>query len=671
MKRRFAQHGSWLLLCTLLIANPGFVESKTASTKSAELFRDDFEAGLTRWEINDPKAITRIDSGQTEHGKVMRLAPGGARVYALIRGSAEWRGYRIEGEVLFPDEQDNYLGLIYHYKESARRVDLGSIYIKGNESYIRVNPRRDWNPSRALYEEYRTALKGDSAIRTQQWQRFAAEVVDRICHFYVGDLQTPKVTFDLYEGDTGKAGFKPREVGGAVWIDNIRVTALAQLSYRGPRLPAGINYQPENLVTDWGVLGPLTKAMPEIEAAPSPVAVAAVSDQGAMNHWRRFATDSRGAVVTGQVTEYTGSRTVAYFATTIRVEASETATLQFSTADNLAVWRNGKFEGYFDRDQFAWHDFGKSPKHPPEYAYIRLAPDVNQVLVRVRGGQYATGGFFARVVREEKREANLSRHAAADRDPAWSPDGKRIAFVSDRDGNFEIYVMNADGSGQRRLTTNSAADRNPAWSRDGKQLIFQSKRDGNEEIYLMNADGSRQTRLTSNAGDDIFPDLSPDGTKITFTSNRNGNLDIFVMNADGSQQTPLTNHAHRDVWSRWSPDGRRLTFFSRRDSNDDDDEIYVMNADGNDIKRLTENRGHDFCPDWSADGKQIAFVSIRENGQEYVYRMNTDGSALERVTNTPDKVSTPSWSPDGSRIAFSSQRDGNFEVYVAQITHKN
>ncbi len=265
------------------------------------------------------------------------------------------------------------------------------------------------------------------------------------------------------------------------------------------------------------------------------------------------------------------------------------------------------------------------------------------------------------------RERNLSRHAAADRDPAWSPDGNRIAFATDRDGNFEIYLMNADGTGQTRLTSHPAADRNPAWSRDGKQIIFQSNRDGNEEIYLMNADGSQPTRLTHHTGDDLFPDLSPDGTKITFTSNRQGNLDIFVMNANGTNPTALTHQAQRDAWSRWSPDGQRLVFFSRRDSNDDNDEIYVMNADGSNIRRLTDNRGHDFCPAWSADGKQLAFLSIREDGQVYVYRMNADGSAKERITNRPDRVSTPTWSPDGRRIAFSSQRDGNFEVYVAEL----
>lgn len=347
----------WLCLplCLLACANVALSQSK-------ELFQDDFEAGLTRWEINDSQAVTLKDSGDTEHGKVLQLAPGGAKVYALMRGSGQWRGYRIEGEVLFPTDEENYLGLIYHYRATPRRVDLGSIYIKGDDSYIRVNPRRDWNPARQMYEEYRTNLKGNDAIVIGKWQRFAAEVVGKVCHFYVGDLQTPKVTFDLYEGDTGKAGFKPREVGGAVWIDNLRVTAIPQLSYRGPRLPAGINYQPEKLVTEWHVLGPLTKAALEIETAAAPVAVTSITDAATVQRWRKFATDARGAVVTGQVNEYTGSRTVAYFATAIQLKEGETATLQFSTVDNLAVWRNGKFEGYFDRDQFAWHDFGKKAR---------------------------------------------------------------------------------------------------------------------------------------------------------------------------------------------------------------------------------------------------------------------------------------------------------------------
>lgn len=266
-----------------------------------------------------------------------------------------------------------------------------------------------------------------------------------------------------------------------------------------------------------------------------------------------------------------------------------------------------------------------------------------------------------------ERERNLTRHPAADRDPSWSPDGKNIAFVSDRDGNFEVYLMNSDGSNQRRLTKNSSADRNPSWSRDSKRIVFQSARDGNEEVYVMNADGSAQTRLTDHPGDDIFPAFSPDGRKITFTSGRNGNLDIFEMNSDGSQPKPLTSHKNRDAWSRYSPDGKKLVFFSRRDSIDDNDEIYVMNTDGSSVRRLTTNAGNDFCPDWSPDGKQIAFISIQPHNELYVYRINADGTLLKRLTAIPDRVSTPSWSPDGKAIAFSSQRDGNLEVYLMEV----
>lgn len=368
------------------------------ASRTSEIFFDDFGAGLRKWEISDPQAITIIDSGNAERGKVMQLSPSDARLHALIRGSEKWRGYRIEGEVLFPENSHNYLGFIYNYTETPQRVDLGSIYIKGNNSYIRVNPRRDWNPTRNLYEEYRTPLTGDDAIRIGQWQRFAAEVVGNVCHFYVGDMKTPKVTFDFFESDSGKAGFKPRVVGSPAWIDNIRATAIPELSYRGPRRPLGIEYEPERLVTHWSVLGPLTRTHKEAEVAEAPIRVS-VSDGGTKHRWREFKTDPRGAVLTGRVTDFLGSKTVAYFATEIRVREGESAKLEFSSIDNLAVWVNGVFRGYGDRDQFAWHDFGKNPAHPPTAGSDSLAPGINHVLVRVRGGQYATGGFFARVVR--------------------------------------------------------------------------------------------------------------------------------------------------------------------------------------------------------------------------------------------------------------------------------
>ncbi len=201
----------------------------------------------------------------------------------------------------------------------------------------------------------------------------------------------------------------------------------------------------------------------------------------------------------------------------------------------------------------------------------------------------------------------LSSNSASE--PAWSPDGSRIAFISARDTGdvrrpdgaappTEIYVMNADGSGATRLTDHPAADGSVAWSPDGSRIAFNSDRDGNDEIYVMNSDGSGVTRLTYNPGYDFLSAWSPDGSRIAFVSGRDGNDEIYVMNADGSDQTNLTNNPADDGLDgfAWSPDGSRIAFASDRDGND---EIYVMNADGSDVTRVTNDPGIDIYPAWS------------------------------------------------------------------------
>ena len=222
-------------------------------------------------------------------------------------------------------------------------------------------------------------------------------------------------------------------------------------------------------------------------------------------------------------------------------------------------------------------------------------------------------------------ETPLTTNLASDNNPAWSPDGARIAFASDRDGNFEIYVMNADGSGQTRLTSNSANDGKPSWTPDGSRIAFHSDRDGNFEIYVMTAAGAAQTRLTFGAASDLQPAWSPDGTLIAYQSSGAGFAQIYTMNANGSNPIQRTNASPAfDSGPSWSPDGTRIVF--QRDA-----EIYVMNANGSSQNNVSNNPAFDGSPSWSPDGTRIAFGSTRDGGLE-IYAMNADGSSQTRLT---------------------------------------
>jgi len=262
----------------------------------------------------------------------------------------------------------------------------------------------------------------------------------------------------------------------------------------------------------------------------------------------------------------------------------------------------------------------------------------------------------------------LTTDIAIDWHPDYSPDGKRIAFASNRDGANEIYVMNLDGSAVRRLTYNTSEDDCPAWSPDGKKIAFQSRRDRQMEIYVMDADGSNQINLSNNPAEDTRPSWSPDGTQIVYGSNTLDlpqNFEIYTMRADGSGKTRLTDNPNFDNDPSWSPDGQRIAFASDRDGKSY--EIYVMNADGSDVRNLTNHPGNDVKPAWSPDGKRIAFAGNRPNKTDYpaIYVMDADGSNQRLLTEARTFDDEPTWSSDSQRVAFQTQRDGNFEIYLA------
>ncbi len=273
---------------------------------------------------------------------------------------------------------------------------------------------------------------------------------------------------------------------------------------------------------------------------------------------------------------------------------------------------------------------GSSPKGPPSL-----------VFVSTRDGDYALFGADAngkgvRRLSKERGDTGSPAGLFFQTEPAWSPDGTKIAFVSRRDGAFHVYVMNADGSGVRRLTHGPKEDHRPAWSPDGRRIVF--SREG--ALFVAPAAGGAARRVGSGFGSAEDPAWSPDGRSIAYDYRRPDSLarEVYVMNADGTGSRQLTRLDHTSAAPAWSPDGTRIAFQS--DARSGHDEIYTIRPNGTELTQVTRGDTDALQPAWSPSGE----VSFSRDGAIWIEA----GGAERRLTNGKDNDASPAWRPRAS-----------------------
>jgi TolB protein len=272
----------------------------------------------------------------------------------------------------------------------------------------------------------------------------------------------------------------------------------------------------------------------------------------------------------------------------------------------------------------------------------------------------------------EKKALRLAAHRMADEimklygeRPVFT---SKIAFVSNRDGNDEIYMMDYDGEGQTRITFNRIKDYMPGWAPDQRRIVYTTYKRSNPDLVILSLYEGKSTTVAGR-GTNFSGAFSPDGKKLAFCSTMDGNAEIYTAEADGTKVRRLTINAAIETAPSWSPTGREIAFTSDR-LGTGTPQIYIMDAEGSNVRKVSFGGNYHDAPAWSPDGERIAFVSRVDNVFD-IYVLNLRTQQITKLTESNARNENPSWSPDGRHLVFASNLKGSIQIYTIDYDGAN
>jgi TolB protein len=240
--------------------------------------------------------------------------------------------------------------------------------------------------------------------------------------------------------------------------------------------------------------------------------------------------------------------------------------------------------------------------------------------------------------------------------------GTQIAFVKkEGPGKKDIYVMDSDGQGLRRITANGTVNMLPSFTSGG--ILYTSFLNKNPDLFLYDMGSKKSTKVSDRSGLNTGGVMSSGG-KIALTLSKDGNSEIYLLDSSGKLLSRLTDSSGIDTSPSWSPDGTKIAFVSDRSGSP---QIYIMNSDGSGVKKLSSRGKYNQTPDWSPKGDKVAFTGRDESGSYDIFVADVKTGDLTRVTQKQGRNEDPTFSPDGRFLAFTSSRDGGMQIFVSNL----